>query len=263
MSTAENKAIVRRLFEEGWMQGNLDVMDEVYATGYIRHAPSGDEHRTPDDAKQFIVRIRTIFPDIHIAIEDQIAEGDKVVTRESATGTYKLTGEQVTRSRIVTHRLADGKIVEVWQFFGGPTETEQVNMAITRRFFAEVWNKGNLAVVDEVVAAEHIRHDPQTPDAGNGPDAVKQLVTQYRAAFPDLHFTLDDLIAAGDKVIARWTGHGTQTGDLPHIPATDKRVITPGLAIFRFASDKIADEWESYDALPIRQQLGVIPTPER
>ena len=121
MSAEENKAIVRRLFEELWNQGKLDVAGEILANDYIFHGPVAGEVRGPEGFKQFVSMYLTSYPDLQFAIEDQIAEGDKVVTRWTATGTHKgelmgisPTSVRMTVTGIVISRIAGDKIVEDW-----------------------------------------------------------------------------------------------------------------------------------------------------
>ena len=111
MSTEQNKAIVRRLFEEAWGQGNLKVVDELVAPDYVLHAYSEDEAfgRGAEGLTQLISSTRTWFPEGHLTIEDQIAEGDKVVTRY----TSQVTPTATTKG-IWIDRIAGGKVVEAW-----------------------------------------------------------------------------------------------------------------------------------------------------
>jgi steroid delta-isomerase-like uncharacterized protein len=123
VSMEENKALTRRVIEEANSKGNLDVVDEFIAPDYVLHtptAPTGEVHGT-EDYKQLISRQRSAAPDLNFTVEDQIAEGEKVVTRYSASGTHQEefmdaapTGNQVTTTGIVISRIADGKIVEEW-----------------------------------------------------------------------------------------------------------------------------------------------------
>lgn len=120
MSVEENKANDRRAIEEGWNQGNTAVFDELLAANYVGHDPSGPIHG-PEGFKQFYATYRTAFPDTHLVIEDQIAEGDEVTTRWTATGTHQgplmgipPTGKHVTVTGITIARFADGKEVESW-----------------------------------------------------------------------------------------------------------------------------------------------------
>ena len=79
------------------------------------------------------------------------------------------------------------------------------NKAIVRRLFAELWNTGNLSVADEIFAPNYSHHDPSTPDFGRGPESEKKRATLYRTAFPDLHLTIEDVIAEGETVMTRWS----------------------------------------------------------
>jgi steroid delta-isomerase-like uncharacterized protein len=122
MTSEQNKAIVRRAFEEPW-QGNLDVVDELVATQYIGYDPANPEPlRGPEGVKEFISSYRAAFPDARIMVEDQLAEGDMVATRWSGRGTHEgdllgvePTGKKVTVSGLTISRLENGKIVEEFQ----------------------------------------------------------------------------------------------------------------------------------------------------
>ena len=139
----------------------------------------------------------------------------------------------------------------------------ETNKALSRRFLEEVFNKGKLNVLDEIIASDHVSTGPGTlPGMPAGPEGQKQLVTVYRNAFPDVHFTVDEQIAEGDKVVTRWTGRGTHKGELLGIPATDKSSTVTGIAVDRIVSGKIAESWGIFDQFGMMQQLGVIPTPE-
>jgi steroid delta-isomerase-like uncharacterized protein len=141
--------------------------------------------------------------------------------------------------------------------------TEQ-NKTLVRRYWEEVWNQGNLAVVDELIAADFDGHPaPSDADFGRGPAGQKQLVGLYRGAFPDLRMTIDDMAADGDRVVLRWTAHGTNTGEMMGMPATGKPATVTGMSLNRLAAGKIAEGWGNFDALGMLQQLGVIPTPEQ
>jgi steroid delta-isomerase-like uncharacterized protein len=137
------------------------------------------------------------------------------------------------------------------------------NKAATRRGFEEGWNQGKVDVFDELFASTFGYHDPALPNGLNTQD-YKQLVTAMRKAFPDLHMTIDDLIAEGDQVVVRLTLRGTHTGDLVtvmHISATGKQVTESIIAVIRFTGGKVAEVRSQPDTLGFLQQLGVIPTP--
>lgn len=135
--------------------------------------------------------------------------------------------------------------------------TEQ-QKAIIRRYHEEVWNKGNVKVVDELVAPDYIIHAP-LPTQNR--EALKQFVSMIHTAFPDWHETIEDLIAEGDKVVLRGTIRGTQKGDYMGIPATGKKIAMTAMHMFRVADGKVAEDWGEADSLGMMQQLGVIPAP--
>jgi steroid delta-isomerase-like uncharacterized protein len=133
------------------------------------------------------------------------------------------------------------------------------NKNVVRRLFEEVWNKGNLQVTDELFTPNYVHHDSSTPDVGRGPESEKKRATLYRTAFPDIRLTIDDIIAEGETVVARWSCRGTHKGDLSGIPPTGKQVNITGVSIARFANGKMAEGWVNWDALALMQQLGVVP----
>lgn len=136
----------------------------------------------------------------------------------------------------------------------------EANKAIARLDFEEIWSNQNLDVVDELYPEDHVRHDPADPQGGvNGVEAYKQLVAGYFRAFPDLHFTVDDMIAEGDKVVTRWTATGTHKGELMDIPPTGTNVSVTGISIQRIENGKVLEEWVNWDTMGLMQQLGVIP----
>lgn len=133
------------------------------------------------------------------------------------------------------------------------------NKASERRFHEEVWNKHNLGTVDELVAPDVVEHNPLLPGQGPIREGFKQSVETALSAFPDAQVTLDDLIAEGDKVVARWTAHGTHRGDFMGVPATNKQVTVEGIDIYRYQDGKRIETWRQWDTLGVMQQLGVIP----
>ncbi len=132
------------------------------------------------------------------------------------------------------------------------------NKALTRRAF-DALNQRNWAAFYELIAPDFVLHDASTTIQGL--EAYKQFISMYYTAFPDLHFIVEDLIAEGDRVVARYTSSGTQQGALMGIPPTGKQVTVTGILINRSVNDKAVEEWLNFDALGMLQQLGVIPAP--
>lgn len=135
--------------------------------------------------------------------------------------------------------------------------------ALGRRV-VEAWNEGKatvMAVVDEVFATDIVYH-------GGGKDIrgikdYKQHVIEFYNAFPDLHFTIEDMVVEGDKVAMRVTLTGTHKGEFHGVPATNMKVTGWGISIYRIIGGKIVERWERSDALGFMQQLGAVPPPKK
>jgi steroid delta-isomerase-like uncharacterized protein len=133
---ADNKAIVRRSFEQLFSEGDLSVADEVFAADFIGHDPAlGREIHGPEEFKQFARMYRAAFPDLKLTVEDQIAEGDLVVTRFSARGTHRgelmgipPTGNKVNITGISIDRMVNGKSVESWTNYDLMTMMQQLGV---------------------------------------------------------------------------------------------------------------------------------------
>jgi len=134
------------------------------------------------------------------------------------------------------------------------------NRALTQRFYAEVWNKGNLDAVADLLSSDFVDH-AAPPGFPPGLEGAKQVFVMYRSAFPDFRLSVGDVIAEGDKVVVRWVTQGTHQGELMGIPPTGKRVTVTGIDLFRVAGGKIAEHWAEFDMMGMMQQLGVIPAP--
>jgi steroid delta-isomerase-like uncharacterized protein len=133
------------------------------------------------------------------------------------------------------------------------------SIALSRRLIEEVWNNRRLDVVNDLIAANHTNHDPNSPDFGKGPEAYKRLVNLYTTAFPDLHITIEDTVSEDDKLVISWNVSGTHKGDLRGTPPTNKKMSVEGITISRHANGKIQESRVSWDALGMMQQLGVVP----
>ena len=130
------------------------------------------------------------------------------------------------------------------------------NKANVRRAF-DALNQQNWAAFYELVAPDIVLHNAST--TSQGLEAYQQFISMYYAAFPDLHFLLEDMIAEGDRVVFRYTAQGTHQGTLLGIAPTGKQVTVTGIGITRRANDQNVEEWLNVDALGLLQQLGVIP----
>ncbi len=130
--------------------------------------------------------------------------------------------------------------------------------AAVRRFFDEVWNKGNLGETEAFLGPNFVSHN--TLDVRIlGPRGYGKAVTEYRSAFPDLRTTLEDVLVDGDRVAVRGTDRGTHRGEFLGIPASGREVTTTWIEIFRMEDGKAAEGWLESDFTALRRQLAAQP----
>ena len=129
---------------------------------------------------------------------------------------------------------------------------------LLRRALDVVWNEGDLSRAQEFYAADVVLHG--TIPGATGVEAVKQVIAAYRAGFPDLHISIEDVVAEGDKAVDRWSWTGMHKGEFMGIPATGKQVKTSGISIVRIRDGKIVEIWGVADRLGLMQQLGAVPS---
>jgi steroid delta-isomerase-like uncharacterized protein len=135
------------------------------------------------------------------------------------------------------------------------------NKALFVRFVEELFNRGNIAVVDELMAPDFMERELLPPGIPQGREGVKVLTTMFRSAFPDFKATIEDIIAEGDKVVIRMTWSGTQKGEFMGIPASGKRISIGVIDIIRITNGKVVEHWGQMDSMSLMQQLGAIPAP--
>lgn len=140
------------------------------------------------------------------------------------------------------------------------TSTENENIAVVRKFFEVGPSKGDLAAADAILAPEFSLHTP-LPTPGPGIDAMNNVITACRAAFHGLHVTIDDIMADGDKVTARFTARGIHKGEFMGLPPTGKAITMTGIEIFRVKDGKITELWGEANLMGLMQQLGILPVP--
>lgn len=132
----------------------------------------------------------------------------------------------------------------------------EANKALVHRLFEEVVNAGELSAMDEILAPDFVSHEELPPGIPSGREGAKQLFSMLRSAFPDLHATIEDEIAEGDKVVARLTFSGTHQGEFMEIAPTGRRVAYAVIDILRIADGQVVEHWALSDALGLMQQLS-------
>ncbi len=139
----------------------------------------------------------------------------------------------------------------------------EINKGIVLRWYDEVANGGKTEVSDELFVENYVDHDPPSPSEvwPQGAEGARQSLATYRAAFPDLHYTVESVLADGDDVALRYTFQGTHRGVFLGIPATGTEVRFTGISLFRILGDKIIESWGQFDLLDFLQQIGTWPQP--
>lgn len=141
------------------------------------------------------------------------------------------------------------------------------NATIVRQFTEKAWNKGDLAICDELLAPTFVSHNAGAPDQ-RGIQEAKQFIGALRATFPDVHYVIEELITQNDTCAARLLMTGTQNGPLefmpkvPNLPPTGKHVTLPLSILVHFANGKVTEQWSFVDRLSLMEQLGVAPLPD-
>jgi steroid delta-isomerase-like uncharacterized protein len=290
----ENKAIVRRAWEEVINPGDMAAAEELFAADYIYHAAAGvDLQGLEKGVNEPVTMMRNAFPDLNCTVDDMIAEGDKVAHRWSATGThsgnylgFEPTDSLIKMTGIVISRIVDGKIVEDWSngdelgviqqigilppmgrvvFSWGedmkPTGT-QCSPEETRALFdleiEEVWRRGNVEALGEIIAPGFVNHDPSWPQSIDF-ESYKLWVSSWIDKAPDMQITIDDIVAEGDRLAVRWTFSWTDEKGIAGFPPTGSKITVTGMEILRCADGRIVEKWWGKDVLGALKQLGVVP----
>ena len=130
------------------------------------------------------------------------------------------------------------------------------NKALAKRWLEEVWNQGDLSLVDELIAANYVLHDPTRPGL-RGRTGIKESIAQFRTAFPDLHFTIEDQVAERERVVTRYSIEGTHLGPIMGIAATGKHGTITGIDIYRITDGEIEEAWSNWDTFVCCNRWGL------
>jgi steroid delta-isomerase-like uncharacterized protein len=132
----------------------------------------------------------------------------------------------------------------------------EANKATIREFFELVWNQGDEAAIDRFIAEDAAGNDP---DFGMGREGFKRQWRQWQAAFPDLHFAIEEMVAEGDTVVARWTLTGTHQGPFLGLAPTGRTIRVRGMSLDHLENGVLVSGFDGWDNLGLRQQLGMVP----
>lgn len=132
------------------------------------------------------------------------------------------------------------------------------NKELVRRWLREFWSEGKYAVADEICTADYTVHDPHAPDTPPGRQGIKDYAHHFHQGFSGLTVTIEDLVAEGDRVAARWRAEGIHSGPLGPVPPSGRRVVIQGADTYRIANRQLAEAWTLYDRLGMLQQIGAL-----
>jgi steroid delta-isomerase-like uncharacterized protein len=134
--------------------------------------------------------------------------------------------------------------------------------AASRQLLEQSFNEGNFELADQLIASDAVNHDPAEPAelrALRGPELLRRTVNLYRTAFPDVRITVDDVIAADEKVVLRWHSEGTHRGELAGLAPTGAQGSVTGISIDQWKDGKVVETWTEWDNLGLARQLGAAP----
>lgn len=266
----------------------LVSLGDFAAPNYQLHFAGLPEPLDSQGAVQLIGGIRTAFPDLRHGIEQISGADGRVQVQVAATGTQRGDFQGVpARGRAIavpsTHafRFENGQIAEHWIDVGMGEIVRQIsvddeeaaaaqaaalavaqsNKSLVLRFFEEVINQEQPAVIDEIFAADVVIHDPLSGLATGRP-AVHGLLGVFDSAFPHHRVTVDWLVAEGNYVSALHTHYAVHAGSFLGMPPTGKSVVVNGIELFRVAGGQIVEFWRKDDDASLLIQLGMLPAPQ-
>jgi predicted ester cyclase len=280
--------------------GKSSALDGHLAASYNDHNPPPFASKAPGlvGVKETYDIALGIFADFKHVVEDTFTEGDRIVSRIVGSGRHvgpllgiSPTQKQVTMSGLAIHRVANGKLVEHWGQIDGigllaqvgavpaPPAPPPVSRAagfekradsapmprdemkrLVRLVFDEALNKGNDAAASSALHSQYLNHSFVTGVVG--PEGLARAVGMFRAAFPDMHLTLEDVIADENKAATRGYFTGTHKGEFHGVPATGRSVKVPFIDIWHGYEGRLLDNWVQMDMLGALVQLGAIPAPQ-
>ncbi|HWK81991.1 MAG TPA: ester cyclase family protein [Thermomicrobiales bacterium] len=282
------EAMGARFITEGFGQGNLGIVDEIYAPDGHHSSALLPDAQDLEAIKGVIGQIRAAVPDLVATVDEVMSDGQFVVVRWTSTGTFTNplfgfapTGDSVSWDGINIFQFSCGKVIESWSEMDSLTllglvpqaastaaatpspqaspvadcaeTTEAENREIGEQWIG-VWSTGDMSVLATLAHPDLVHHFGALPDA-HGVEAVQAGIEQFFTAFPDMSSTIDQVIVDGDLVAIRYTVSGTQTGEFLGVAPTGKTIAWTGVTILRIACGMVRESWAEVSSLAIWQQL--------
>jgi steroid delta-isomerase-like uncharacterized protein len=287
----ENRAIARREIEEFEGRGQLSLGAELFAPDY-KLIFGGHPAMDRAGHEHMLGSFREGFPDLSIRVAAQVTADGRIANHWIAQGTHRgtfqgipATGKAVTITGNNLMHIEDGRIRALWgQLDGvglmaqlgvmpgpppaypawpdrisGPGSAAARSADVIRRF-VEKFNNGLLDRIDEEYDESYLLDFPGGPAAA-GKSGIRQATQEFRTAFPDLHFSIDDLFGESDRAAWRWTMTGTHKGQLGPFPPSGRPVRLPGISLFQLRDGRIERDRVRADMVGLLAQIGAIPAP--
>ena len=244
-------------FDAAWNAHNLDAAMSFFADdAVVKLLPPPPDGGVYTGKKQIRGWAEEFIKGFHVDSKRFVADGNKVSWMFTVHSDY-IGKMGVNPGTGVAEVLLEKNKIKTFT----PTfDQETVGKMVITQFIEEVLNQGNLDAADEFIAANFVDHNP-IPGQEPTLEGLKKGFKMFLAAFPDLHLTIEDIIAEGDKVMIRLTSRGTHKGEFMGIPPSGKQVTVLEIHIARIANGKIVEHWGLEDNMGMMQQLGAIPPP--
>jgi steroid delta-isomerase-like uncharacterized protein len=288
--TENYPTLLHRWFEEVWNQGREDTIDELFAEDGIANGLTDEQGNPlvgPEGFKALHRNFLSAFPDFHMTVEDSVIEGDKIAARIRLMATHTgdgigvaPTNRPVEFSGMCIVHIKDGKIAEAWNeidFQSLYTQVGALSLDLTNaplrqeslsdgyetflhRWFEEAWNKGNEEIIDEMIDDDVIGYG-LTDESGNqirGKEEFRRFYRNFRSAFPDIKFEIQETIVEGDKIGAVCRVTGTHSGDGINLTATNQPIDFSGVLMVRLKDGKMVEAWNYFDFMKLFGQLGAL-----
>jgi len=289
-TVGELKAIARREIEQFEGRGDVAAGAELFGAGYTLHFP-GQPPMDRSGHERVIGGFREAFPDLSIAVVEQVAAEDRVANRWEARGTHRgpfqgvpATGKAVVITGHNVMHVEGGRIRELWGQLDAvgllvqlgvvpgpapgpsPAPVDGHDASAGRgadlvRRFATKFNEGLLDDIDAEYDDAYELDFPGGP-TGSGKEGIRHATREFRSAFPDLRFATEDLFEEGDRVAWRWTMTGTHRGSLGPFPASGRPVKLEGISVMQVRDGKIVRDRVRADMAGLLVQIGAVPAPK-
>ncbi len=268
-----NEEVVKR-YVELWNTENMTAAAEILSADVVRIGP--DAASTCYGLASLvghIVQVRDDYDDFKVSIRKIETSEEKAVVTWNVKGTYagvmfpESVGRKVKVDGTSIYRIEGGRIAQEragWDVLGVavqlgiemPLAAPADNVALTKRYLKEMYEKGNVEIAYELVDAEHVLHVPADAGDVRGQSAVQKRAMKFHAAFPDLKFGFNEILAADDMVAVQWTFTGTHKGAFLGVEPTGRTVVVDGLSLSRIRDGRIVESWGFWDTAQLLGQLG-------